>query len=181
MEGLPGNKILIQVNDSTPTIELQVNKEAAVEWVLIRDHTDNEMLILDNQGCRLRSVVKSPVQLTPGVSLSLNSLIDGPQTHRFTLTQAWGENLSQQIQISGDTSASVHRSIENLEVVLDDLSLPAAITDIHSRIYIDRWGVYRNTKQVLWIVLAVEFMNSETSIANGSLVRLSFNNKVHIG
>lgn len=183
IQGVSGNKILIQVNETTPTIELQVNKETtAVEWVLIRDETDAEALILDQEGCRIQSTIKSPVLLTPGVDLNLNSLSAGPQTHRFTLTQAWpNTNVFQHIEISGDVSASEHRGIENLEVVLDDLSLPATITDIDSRIYIQKWGVYRNTKQRLWMILAVEFRNNENGVANGSLVRLSFNNKLYIG
>ena len=182
-QGSPGNKILVQVNSTTPSIELQVNKEtSAVEWLLVRDETNNEVLALDQEGCRTRATIKNSVQLTPGVDLNLTSLAGGPQTHRFTLTQPWpNTNILQHIEISGDVSASAHRGIQNLEVVLDDLSLPATITDVESRVYIHKWGVYRNSKQRIWIILAVEFRNNENSLATGSLLRLSFNNKLYIG
>ena len=172
------NKILIQVNSGTPTIEMLVNKTAGEPWFLIRDKDLQPVLHLDESGCHIRTDVKSIVNVTPGNAVSLQTLTEGMQSHYFVLSTAWGVSTSEtEIEIEESVVHSNLRVIQNMEVLLDDIGTGSPI---ESRLYIKRWGVYRHTKQKLWLVLGVEFRNGETQLATSSDFRLSFNNKVVI-
>ena len=65
--------------------------------------------------------------------------------------------------------------IRGLEILIDDLG---TASEIQSRIFIKRWGVYRHDKQRLWVVIGLELRNSESQIAGNTKFRLSFNNKI---
>ena len=102
-----GNTLLIQTNDSTPTVEFRANKSAGVPWLLIRNSDDDEALMLDAAGCHLILNEKLPIFMTPGSALSLTTLEEGFQTHWFSLTAGWtGATSEQEIEIAGDTSSS---------------------------------------------------------------------------
>ena len=116
--------------------------------------------------------------MTPGNPITSYMLISGFQTHRFTLDQAWtSESTETEIEIYSATSAAEFRHIENLEVVLDDLSLPGIVSEVAARVYVKRWGIYRNSYLRIWMVLGADF-RGETEIVSGSLIRVSFNNKL---
>ena len=170
------NKIVIQVNAQTPTIEMLVNKNAGESFVLIRDKDLTPLVSLDSAGSHIQTDLKTPVNLTPGNALTVSTLTEGLQSHWFILSAPWSSNTSEtEVVIEESSTHQGLRIIENLEVLVDDLGL---LSMIHSRVYVKRWGVYRHTTQSVWIVLGVEFRNQETSLANSTLIRLSFNNKV---
>ena len=172
------NKIVIQVNSGTPTIELIVNKTPGEPWFLTRDKDLAPVLSLDSAGCHVRTDMKPLILVTPGNALSVTTLTEGLQCHKFELNTPWSVNTAEtEIEISESVGSPGTRIIENLEILLDDLG---TASPIYSRIYVKRWGVYRHTKQILWVVLGVSFRNSETSLAGGLEFRLSFNNKVVI-
>jgi hypothetical protein len=173
-----GNEILLQVNDDTPTIEIQRFKNPGVEVLLVRNTANNKVVSLDDEGIHIRRNDQNVVLLTPGNTLNLGDLRDGFQTHRFTLDQNWTASSAETIvEIYGATSAAIFRHVQNLEVAIDDLSQPGSVSDINARVYIKRWGGYRNTTQRVWVVLGVEF-NGDTNIPSGKFLRLSFNNKL---
>ena len=174
--GATGNMILIQTNDSTPTIEFRVNKTAGVPWMLIRNSADHEALSLDDAGIHIRSDEKPGVFLTPGTPLVLHTLTDGKQAHWLELSVNWtGATAETEIEIEQPIASAGLRVIENLEVFLDDQFQNSAV---ESRVYIKRWGVYKYSKQKLWVVLGLELRNGETNIKSGSMIRLSFNNSL---
>ena len=172
--GLTGNMILIQSNAITPTIELRVNKNAGVPWMLIRNSADNEALTLDDAGIHIRSDEKPGVYLTPGTPLVLHTLTDGKQAHWLELNTTWTSATTEtEIEIEQPLAVGGLRVIENLEVFLDGQIQGSAV---ESRVYIKRWGVYKYSKQKLWVVLGLELRNGETNLVQGSFIRLSFNN-----
>ena len=116
--------------------------------------------------------------MTPGNAISVGVLISGFQTHRFKLDQAWSnESTETEIEIYSATSAAEFRHIENLEVTFDDLSQAGGVSNVAARVYIKRWGVYRNTYLRVWVVLGVD-LRGDSNIASGRYIRLSFNNKL---
>ena len=103
-------------------------------------------------------------------------LISGFQTHRFKLDQAWANASTEtDIEIYSATSAAEFRHIQNLEVTFDDLTQPGGVANANGRVYVKRWGVYRNTYLRVWIVLGID-LRGDTEIASGRFVRVSFNN-----
>ena len=169
------NKILIQVNSGTPTIELLSNKVAGEPDFLIRNKTLQQVLSLDSTGVHLRCDEKASVYITPGTPLTVATLTDGKQVHWFELSVPWtAANPDAEIEIEQAVAISGFSTIENLEVYLDD---EIQVNEIQSRVYIKRWGVYRFSKQKLWIVLGLELRNNETSLVSGAFIRLTFNNK----
>ena len=170
------NQILIQVNEGTPTIEMIVNKSPSEDWLLIRDKDLEPVLSLNSSGCHIRTVQKAFVNLTPGNTLSLNTLTEGMQSHWFQLSSPWTGNTTEtEIEISEAAANSSKKMIRGLEILIDDLG---TASEIQSRIFIKRWGVYRHDKQRLWVVIGLELRNSETQIAGNTKFRLSFNNKI---
>ena len=173
--GATGNTILIQTNVGTPTIEFRANKTAGVEWLLVRNSADLEALSLDSTGVHVRCDEKAAVYLTPGTPLTVSTLTDGLQSHWFELSVPWtAANPEAEIEIEQDVAIAGFRTIENLEVYLDD---EIQANEIQSRVYIKRWGVYRFSKQKLWVVLGLQLRNNETSLVSGAFIRLTFNNK----
>ena len=176
-----GNQIIIQVNQSTPTIELQVNKSNAEPYILARNTASEKIIQINEHGISQRYDVFALNQLTPGTLFETTALINGPQVHRFELFSAWTEQISESIIeiISAELqSTTEHRIIENLDICLDDLSVVSGVSDIHSRVFVKRWGQYRNTVQRLYIVVGCDFHNNETQLDANSQVRISFNNKL---
>ena len=176
--GDPKNKCVIQVNSQTPTIELLVNKLPGESFFLVRDKTLQPVLHLDAAGTHIRTETKAIVNVTPGNAVAVTTLTEGMQSHYFVLSTAWGVSTSEtEIEFEESVVHSNLRVIQNLEVLLDDIGTGSAV---ESRLYIKRWGVYRHTKQKLWLVLGVDFRNGETQLASSSDFRVSFNNKVVI-
>jgi hypothetical protein len=176
-----GNDILVQVNQQTPTIELQVNKNADVPFLLVRNTASDKLVQLDAHGVSQRYDVFSMTQLTPGTLLQTTALEHGPQVHRFELFSAWTEQVAEtiiEISASDLQSTTEHRVIENLDVCLDDLSVVSGVADIHSRLCVKRWGQYRNVVQRLYIVIGCDFHNNEIQLDASSQIRISFNNKL---
>lgn len=160
-----GNEILVQVNQQTPTIELQVNKNADVPFLLVRNTASDKLVQIDAQGVSQRYDVFAMTQLTPGTLLQTTALESGPQVHRFELFSAWTEQVAEtviEISASELQSTAEHRVIENLDVCLDDLSVVTGVPDIHSRVFVKRCGQYRNVVQRLYIVIGCDFHNNET-------------------
>ncbi len=125
-------------------------------------------------------LIETSLLLTPGQHIDVNTLRGGYQVHRFLLSTSWQNSITESsIEFRGlDAQASgTFHQIENLEVYLDDLSQQSAVADISSRVYVKRWGVYRNVHSRLYVVVGVDFRNSETSISQYSLIRVSFNFK----
>ena len=175
-----GNELLVQVNDLTPTIEIRRVKNPGVETLLVRtpQPNDHKLISIDDDGLHLRRDDQNVNLLPPGNALSIEMLLSGFQTHRFTLDQAWtNASTETEIEIYSATSAAEFRHIQNLEVTLDDLSQPSGVADISARVYVKRWGVYRNTYLRLWMVLGADF-RGESEIASGRFLRVSFNNKL---
>ena len=179
-----GNEILIQVNDSTPTIEIRRVKNPGIESFRIvtprqsAQDPGEKLVTIDDAGLHVRHNNLNAILMTPGNPITSYMLISGFQTHRFTLDQAWGsESTETEIEIYSATSAAEFRHIENLEVVLDDLSLPGIVSEVAARVYVKRWGIYRNSYLRIWMVLGADF-RGETEIVSGSLIRVSFNNKL---
>ena len=177
---LTGNRLLIQVNPGTPTIEFLANKNPAIPWMLIRDGTEEKALSIDEEGIHVIPRLESSVLLTPGQHIDSNVLRPGYNIHRYELNSAWSNTISEssiELRGSNPQPPGTFYHVENIEVCLDHLSSTGSIPDIASRIYIKRWGVYRNVHSRLYVVLGVDFLNNETSIAQYSKVRLSFNFK----
>ena len=174
-----GNEILIQTNDITPTIEIRRVKNPGVEILLVRtaQPEDHKLVTIDDDGLHLRRDDQNVQLMTPGNALSVEMLLSGFQTHRFTLNSAWTANTETEIEIYSATSLAEFRHIQNLEVTLDDLSQPGGVAAINARVYIKRWGVYRNSYLRLWVVLAVD-LRGDSEIPSGRFIRLSFNNKL---
>lgn len=105
------NKIVIQVNAQTPTIEMLVNKNAGESFLLIRDKDLNPLVSVDSAGSHIQTDVKSPVNLTPGNALNVSTLTEGLQSHWFTLSAPWYE-----IVIEESSTHQGLRMIENLEI-----------------------------------------------------------------
>ena len=174
--GLTGNMLLMQTNINTPTIEFRANKTAGVEWLLVRNSADQEALSLDSAGVHIQCVEKNSVYITPGTPLSVSTLTDGLQAHWYELTTQWtAANSETEIEIEQNVASAGFRIVENMEVFLDD---QIQSSEVQSRLFVKRWGVYRYSKQKLWIVLGLELRNNETSLVSGSLIRLSFNNSL---
>ena len=175
-----GNEILIQVNQTTPTIEIKRVKNPGVESLLIRGPPpyNHKLVTMDDAGVHVKRSDQNTLLLTPGNDISSGLLLAGFQTHTFTLNQAWSNASTETvIEIYSATSSAEFRVIENLEVTLDDLSQPSAVSNIDARVYVKRWGVYRNTTLRVWIVLGVD-LQGETNLPAGRFLRVSFNNKL---
>ena len=175
-----GNEILIQVNDITPTIEIRRVKNPGVELLLVRtpQPLDHKLLSIDDAGLHVRRNDQNINLMTPGNALSVGLLYQGFQTHKFTLDQAWtNASTETEIEIYSATSAAEFLHIQNLEVTLDDRSQPSSVADANARVYVKRWGVYRNTYLRLWLVLGVD-LRGDSSVASGRYLRVSFNNKL---
>ena len=173
------NEILIQVNPKTPHIEIKTKKDAGVPWILARDHFNTPIWELDAAGISQHCDALPSFGFTPGLKyVSELGLVPGFQAHRYELSAAWTPDISESIiELSMDVSPGVYHHIENLEVTLDDLAVVAGLADIPSRLYLKRWGVYRNSRQRLYIVIAVDFAPNAIEIEIGSKIRITFNNK----
>ena len=175
-----GNEILIQVNDITPTIEIRRVKNPGVELLLVRtpQPLDHKLLSIDDAGLHVRRNDQNINLMTPGNALSVGLLYQGFQTHKFTLDQAWtNASTETEIEIYSATSAAEFLHIQNLEVTLDDRSQPSSVSEVNARVFVKRWGVYRNTYLRLWLVLGVD-LRGDSSVASGRYLRVSFNNKL---
>ena len=179
-----GNEILIQVNDLTPTIQIHRAKNPGVESFVIStvrssaQDPGDKLITIDDAGLHVRRDDMNDVLMTPGNPISVGVLISGFQTHRFKLDQAWSsESTETEIDIYSATSAAEFRHIENLEVTFDDLSQAGGVSNVDARVYVKRWGVYRNTYLRVWVVLGVA-LRGDSNIASGRYIRLSFNNKL---
>lgn len=179
-----GNEILIQVNDITPTIQIRRVKNPGIESLVVSTQRvsaadpGHKIITIDDAGLHVRRDDQNDVLLTPGNAISVGVLISGFQTHRFRLDQAWAsESTETEIEIYSATSAAEFYHIQNLEVTLDDLSQSGAVASANARVYIKRWGVYRNFNLRVWVVLGVE-LRGDSEIAPQRYIRLSFNNKL---
>jgi hypothetical protein len=173
-----GNEILIQVNEYTPTIEIKSNKTTEPALLLRNAVTEKKVLEIDDNGVHILPHQPLMVQITPGQHHSAFSLHEGYQVHRFQLSVAWASTVDETtMELRGNDPQpfGVYHSVQNIEVTLDDLSQIIPVTAVESRIYIKRWGVYRNVHSKIWIVLGVDFRNNELSLAQGSIIRVSFN------
>lgn len=174
-----GNQILIQVNNYTPTVEIKLNKTNSEPALLIRSAISEKAVIeLDAEGVHILPHQPNIIQITPGQHHSTVALHEGYQVHRFQLDVAWSSTINETtLELRGIEAQPFGKfhSVQNIEICFDDLSQPTPVTNVSSRPYIKRWGVYRNVHSRIWIVLGVDFRNSETSIAQGSLFRISFN------
>jgi hypothetical protein len=189
------NAILIQVNQSTPTIEAVVNKSNTnIPYMLFKriigyydaiDESGNpvslpiyeKLVQIDQAGISQILVEVDKVQCTPGNKLHLSTLRNGYQSHVFELSSAWSDSINHTIiEISQPATSGSRRVIENLECCLDDLA--SGWSEHHSRLYIKQWGIYRNTNHTLYIMLAVDYHNDETTLFAESIFRITFNNKL---
>jgi riboflavin synthase len=178
-----GNEILMQVNDITPTIEIHRVKNPGVETLVVTSERQseqdpgNKIITIDDAGLHVQRNDKNINLLTPGNALSVGLLMQGFQTHKFTLDQAWTSGSTEtDIEIYSATSAAEFLHIQNLEVTLDDRSQPNSVAEVNARVFVKRWGVYRNTYLRLWLVLGVD-LRGDSSVATGRYLRVSFNNK----
>jgi hypothetical protein len=179
MKDILENHLLMQVNKKTPHINIQVNKNAGIPYVLIRDSDDIPEIEINAEGFAQRYHIYPIQTFTPGQKLSL-VMRDGPQTHVLELGIGWTADTSETIvefKLTG--SAGDYRVIENLEVCLDDRAQPIPVGDLYARITIKRWGVYRNNFQTLYMVLGIDFdpNANEVEVEMNSFLRISFNNK----
>ena len=173
-----GNQILIQTNDYTPTIEIKTNKTTEPSILIRNAVTEKKVVELDSEGVHILPHQPGIVQITPGQHHQAISLHEGYQVHRFQIGVAWSNTVAEStIELRGNDPqpAGTYHSVQNLEVTLDDLSQILPVTAVESRVYIKRWGVYRNHHSKIWIVLGVDFRNNETSLLQGSILRISFN------
>jgi hypothetical protein len=179
MKDLLDNHLLVQVNRKTPHVEIKQNKIAGIPYLLIRDSSNNPQIEINQEGFAQKYHIYPNQTMTPGTKLTLN-MREGPQVHRLEFATAWTNSTSESIiQFQFTASAGEYRVIENLEVMLDDLAQPIPVLDTFARVYIKRWGVYRNVYQMLYVVLGVEFdpNQTEVEIEAYSLLRITFNNK----
>ena len=174
----------MQVNDFTPTIQIHRKKNPGVPSLVISSERQTEqglgdkLVSIDDAGLHVRHNELNVVLMTPGNAISQEMLLNGFQTHMFTLNAAWdNESTETEIEIFSATSSAEYRHIQNLEVALDDLSQPSTVSSTNARIYIKRWGVYRNTHLRVWLVLGVD-LGGENEVASGRFIRVSFNNKL---
>ena len=179
-----GNEILIQVNDITPTIDIRRVKNPGVESFVISTERQtaqdpgHKLITIDDGGLHVRRDDQNVVLMTPGNPVSVEMLLSGFQTHRFTLGAAWNnESTETEIEIYSATSLAEFFHIQNLEVTLDDLSQPGGVAASNARVYVKRWGVYRNTYLRIWMVIGADF-RTDSEIASGRFLRVSFNNKL---
>jgi hypothetical protein len=179
-----GNEILMQVNDITPTIEIRRLKNPGVETLVVTSERQseqdpgNKIITIDDAGLHVRRNDRNINLMIPGNALSVGLLTQGFQTHKFTLDQAWtSESTETEIEIYSATSAAEFLHIQNVEVTLDDRSQPSSVSEANARVYVKRWGVYRNTYLRLWLVLGVD-LRGDSSVATGRYLRVSFNNKL---
>ena len=173
-----GNEILIQVNDYTPTIEIKANKQSEPALLLRNAVTNTKVLEMDHEGVHIYPHQPSMIQITPGQHHSAVSMHEGYQVHRFQLSVPWGSSTPEttmELRGNDPQPSGVFHSVQNIEVTLDDLSQLLPVTAVESRVYIKRWGVYRNLHSKIWIVLGVDFRNNEVALAQGSIIRISFN------
>ena len=185
MRNMPwgGNEILIQVNDITPTIEIHRVKNPGVESFVISSERQSEqdpgdkLITIDDAGLHVRRDDQNVQLMTPGNAISVEMLLSGFQTHRFTLNSAWTANTETEIEIYSATSLAEFRHIQNLEVTIDDLSQAGGVAAINARVYVKRWGCYRNSYLRVWVVLGVD-LRGDANIPSGRFIRLSFNNKL---
>ena len=122
---LTGNRLMLQVNPGTPTIEFLANKNAGTPWFLIRDGSEDKAVSIDQEGIHVIPRLESSILLTPGQHLDQNTLREGFNIHQFELITAWGTNITEtSIELRGINaqSAATFHHIENLEVCLDHLS-----------------------------------------------------------
>ena len=173
-----GNQILIQTNDYTPTIEIKTNKTTEPAILIRNAVTEKKVVELDSEGVHILPHQPGIVQITPGQHPQAFSLHDGYQVHRFQLGVAWSNTVTEstiELRVMDPQPAGTFHTVQNMEVTLDDLSQIIPVTAVESRVYIKRWGVYRNHHSKIWIVLGVDFRNNETSLLQGSILRISFN------
>ena len=184
MRNMPwgGNEVLIQVNNITPTIQIHSVKYPGVETFVVSSERESEqgvghkLITIDSDGLHVKRDDQNDILMTPGNAISVAVLISGFQTHRFKLDQAWANASTEtDIEIYSATSAAEFRHIQNLEVTFDDLTQPGGVANANGRVYVKRWGVYRNTYLRVWIVLGID-LRGDTEIASGRFVRVSFNN-----
>ena len=177
-----GNAIMIQVNQTTPHIELKVKKlNATIPFILIQDDEKHDLVKIDQHGFSEKFYIYQKTIVTPGQPYDSPTLLHGAQVHRFELGTKWSNQIPEiviRLYTPELINADTHRTIQNLEVCLDDRAVAPGLLDIPSRMYIKRWGQYRNTVQELYIILAVDYVGGATELEISSQFRITFNNNI---